>query len=481
MSYKMKIRAWKIVCLVLVLLSCATCASQTEKSAAVSEVKSVQPVSEVKNTQPKVQPVAAKVLAEVPYRPTVRPDRIILTWEGDPRTSQAVTWRTDTTVGKAFAQIAEANDGPKFSSGAKDVPASTSFLMWEQQAAANYHSVNFTNLSPKTKYVYRVGDGNNWSEWNQFTTASEKPEPFTFIYFGDAQNDIMSRWSRVIRQAYSDAPDAAFMLYTGDLVGYSGSDEQWGEWFYAGGFIYRMMPSIAAPGNHERVRETMPDGKKRGRLTPYWRAMFEFPLNGPEGLEESAYWLDYQGARIIILNSSEQQEKQSDWLDEVLSTNKNSWTIITFHHPTYPASDNNKDGKLRRLWQPVFDKYSVDLVLQGNDHTYLRSALMVSDDPNAASSRSGKAGTVYVVSVSGPKMYKLRPRQPWMSRIAEDTQLYQIIKIDGEQLHYESRTAAGRLYDAFTLRKRPGQPNELIEQIPATPEHLRPPEPAKNK
>ena len=49
----------------------------------------------------------------------------------------------------------------------------------------------------------------NWSEWVHARTASDKPEPFSFIYFGDAQNDVKSLWSRVIRGAYSDAPKAA--------------------------------------------------------------------------------------------------------------------------------------------------------------------------------------------------------------------------------------------------------------------------------
>ena len=70
-------------------------------------------------------------------------------------------------------------------------------------------------------------------------------------------------------------------------------------------------------------------------------------------------------------------------------------------------------------------------------------------------------------------MYNLDER-PGCSRSAEDTQLYQVISIDGDRLRYEARTAVGDLYDAFDLRKRPGRPNELIEKIPDTPERRRP-------
>ena len=40
--------------------------------------------------------------------PSEDPDRIILTFNGNPATSRAVTWRTNTTVTKAIAEIAVA-------------------------------------------------------------------------------------------------------------------------------------------------------------------------------------------------------------------------------------------------------------------------------------------------------------------------------------------------------------------------------------
>ena len=124
----------------------------------------------------------------------------------------------------------------------------------------------------------------------------------------------------------------------------------------------------------------------------------------------------------------------------------------------------------------MFDKYAVVFVLQGHDHTSARTQRMVGDRnvTAGATARSETGGTMYVVSVSGPKMYDLG-RQEFMRRAAEDTQLYQVIHVDRDELRYEARTAIGTLYDAFTLRKRDGQPNELIEQAPDTPERRRPP------
>jgi hypothetical protein len=76
------------------------------------------------------------------------------------------------------------------------------------------------------------------------------------------------------------------------------------------------------------------------------------------------------------------------------------------------------------------------------------------------------------VSVSGPKQYDSSADYPFVRR-AEDTQLYQVISVDQNQIKYEAKTAVGKLYDGFTLKKRAGQVNELIEQIPDTPENFR--------
>ncbi|MBC8103377.1 MAG: metallophosphoesterase family protein [Cytophagales bacterium] len=403
---------------------------------------------------------ALKVADSVVHRPTAIPDRIILTFAGDPARSQAVSWRTDNTVapGEAVAQIAPASAYPKFGEKAVSTTA-LSAPVETDLGTAHYHSANFAGLNPSTLYAYRVGDGTNWSEWIHFKTASEKPEAFSFIYFGDAQNDIKSLWSRAIRAAYSDAPKARFMIHAGDLINRAGNDGEWGEWFGAGGWMNGMIPSIPTPGNHEY------GGKQ---LDNHWRPQFALPTNGPAGLEETCYYVDYQGVRIVSLNTEEKQQEQVAWLDDVLSKNPHRWTVLTFHRPMFSSAKGRDNKELRALWMPLFDRHRVDLVLQGHDHTYARSKNLRA----GVNVRDGESGTVYVVSVSGPKMYNLE-RSPWMQRAAEDTQLYQVISVEKDTLRYEARTVTGELYDAFDLKKQKGGANRLTERAPKTTERLR--------
>ena len=59
-------------------------------------------------------------------------------------------------------------------------------------------------------------------------------------------------------------------------------------------------------------------------------------------------------------------------------------------------------------------------------------------------------------------MYKIT-KGKYAKKLGEDTQLYQIIDIDNENLRFRAYTATGKLYDEFLLQKRIGKPNLLIE------------------
>ncbi|MGL6075268.1 MAG: fibronectin type III domain-containing protein [Fimbriiglobus sp.] len=422
----------------------------------------------------------AKVTPKELYKPTVMPDRIVLTWSQDPTTTQSITWRTDTSVKTAQVQFSPSEDGPFFrgraASKSKDptkepdrlplpdrsstILATSTRLVTDLGEAA-YHSVTLTGLTPEGQYLYRVGDGANWSEWFQFQTRSKSGKPLRFVYFGDAQNDIKEHWSRVVRGAYSDMPKADFLLHAGDLVNNGTNDSQWGEWHGAASWINAMVPCVPIPGNHEY------NGKPAG-LTPHWRSQFTLPEDGPAALSETVYYYDIQGVRMVMLNSNEKIADQTAWLHTILANNPQRWTVVTFHHPIYSTAKGRDNKSLREAWRPIFDQYGVDLVLTGHDHSYGRSGLMREDNlVNGLTVR--EKGTVYCVSVSGPKQYVLG-EGTWMKSKGQDTQLYQLITIDGDKLHYAAHTATGRLYDEFQLQKRADGSNEMIERDqPAKP------------
>ncbi|MGJ3242371.1 MAG: fibronectin type III domain-containing protein [Opitutales bacterium] len=411
------------------------------------------------------------------------PDRIVLTWAGDPATSIAVNWRTDPSVSQAYAEIAPATADPRFDLARRQVAATTEPLdlntaYRNSQGRVHYHSATFTGLEPDTLYAYRVGDGaDRWSEWIQFRTAAVSPEPFSFLYFGDAQNAVFSHWSRVIRAAYSRAPEAAFSLHAGDLVNRAHRDREWAEWFTAGGWIHASVPSIVVAGNHEydEPDEAQEEPKV---LALQWRPQFTLPVEAelPEDLHETVYSIDYQGARFIVLNSNRHAEAQAAWLEAVLAANPHRWTIVSFHHPVFSSGRGRDNAERRSLLKPIFDKHGVDLVLQGHDHTYARGQVPVRMTDGTARVRpdgSTEVTSMYVNSVSGPKMYQFQedgwdvyaPDGVELARKAENTQFFQVIAIEGNILRYRAFTATGDPYDAFMLTKAPDGTKTLHDTL----------------
>ena len=80
--------------------------------------------------------------------PSMDPDRIILTFHGDPSTSRAVTWRTNKSITKAVAEIAIAGVNSKFTDDVDSVEAVTEAFDLGQYKGnsalvVHYHGVNF--------------------------------------------------------------------------------------------------------------------------------------------------------------------------------------------------------------------------------------------------------------------------------------------------------------------------------------------------
>jgi acid phosphatase type 7 len=412
------------------------------------------------------------------YEATAYPDRIVLTFGKDAATTQAVTWRTAPSVTRAVAEISVAGDSPALHLSARTVTGISRPLEAEN-GLAHHHSVVFEGLRPGTLYAYRVGGDGTWSEWFQFRTASTAFAPFSFLYFGDAQNAVKSHFSRTIRQAALDLPDARLMVFAGDLVNLRDGrdDDEWGEWFEAGGWLHGMIPSVVATGNHEYVDGVNEAGEEWRVLSPHWPVQFTLPGNGPAGMEETVYHVDFQGVRFIALNSVEavyedapdRVREQAAWVEGLLRDNPNRWTVVTFHHPVVSVARGRDNPALQEHWQPLFERHGVDLVLQGHDHSYGRGTNM----GDGTMAWAGSAGTMYVVSVAGPKMYfASEEAQEVMDRVGEDTQLYQTIRVEYDRLFYESRTTTGALYDAFELVKRADGPNLLVDLRPDSAERF---------
>ncbi|MGZ8899522.1 MAG: fibronectin type III domain-containing protein [Limisphaerales bacterium] len=374
------------------------------------------------------------------------PDQIILTLNGDPRTTQTIQWRTSDPVRKGYVRYAKKSElsapgtgtSPATQVEAITEPIHTRFMV--NDPVVRHHSLTLTNLESGTTYIYAVGDGTprGWSAPAEFITAPPQPTPFSFIYMGDAQTGFY-HWGTLLRAAHRSRPDAAFYIVAGDLVNHGADRNEWDDFFFNARGVFERRPIVPVLGNHDCLG---------GHPSLYLR-YFDLPNNGPRKIEkERVYSFEYSNGLFVVLDSNINPAKQTAWLEEQLSRSTAKWKFVTFHHPAYSSAPKRDNPNIRKLWGGLFDKYHVDIAFQGHDHSYLRTYPM-----NAGRRAATPAGgTIYTVAVSGTKMYHQDPRD-YTAVGFTNLSTYQTIDVDLNRLTYRALDLDGKIRDEFTIDK----------------------------
>ena len=94
-----------------------------------------------------------------------------------------------------------------------------------------------------------------------------------------------------------------------------------------------------------------------------------FNMNG-----ESYYTYKKGNVRFFVLNSNYMDPKQLAWFETQLqSASKSDWKVCYFHHPLYTSAKfHGPSLDLRRMLEPLFIKYGVEVVFSGHEHVYER-------------------------------------------------------------------------------------------------------------
>jgi predicted phosphodiesterase len=76
--------------------------------------------------------------------------------------------------------------------------------------------------------------------------------------------------------------------------------------------------------------------------------------------------------RFFALDSNYMDPVQVAWLEKELKDSGSDWKIPYFHHPLYASGMHGSQLDLRAILEPLFIKYSVDVVFSGHEHFYQR-------------------------------------------------------------------------------------------------------------
>ncbi|MDZ7797920.1 MAG: metallophosphoesterase family protein [Candidatus Marinimicrobia bacterium] len=378
------------------------------------------------------------------------PKRIILNPGEESETAMAVTFRFYEQVPTGKIQYLPNAPDVKLQDRAKTLNVLPDIVYTDMTKTEKHFvcSALLEGLKEDTEYAYRVGDGKDWSPWYTFRTAKKGFHEFTMVYLGDTQWGFMTYLPRIYSAAMRTAPNAAFWYIAGDLVDYPYENWQWDDLFRGAREVFTRYPQISAVGNHGYLWAYR---DHRNSLPPTWRPHVTQPENGPEGLEETCFYIDYQGVRFIVLNGNERLEDQAEWLENVLKENPNRWTLVGTHQGFYPSGWERDFPKARELFLPLMEKYGVSMVLQGHDHAYTRTYPLregkIVEDPSD--------GITYVISNAGAKMYPLKSKFTELFAVKEsaDKQYFQTLSFYEDSLVYKSYTATGDCHDSLVIEK----------------------------
>jgi hypothetical protein len=337
------------------------------------------------------------------------PEQVHLTWGQDPATEVTASWASPAAA-----------VNPRLVIGGRVIPAEqrtyTDGLNGE--TVWTYHA-RIGGLRPGASYDYEVmADNATASVSASFTTAPAGRAAFRFTSFGDLATPntewVLSYWQAgyAVKEVESFTP--LFHLLNGDLcyadLNPASQPEVWRDFGNNNQTSAAFRPWMPCPGNHELefyenqdgyasylTRYTLPDNglpQFGGRWYSFRVGSVLFisldasdvvyqdsgPLvSGPTPLVPSASTGNaalQPGTALYVRGYS--RGAQTAWLEWTLAQARANrdidWIVVQMHMSGCSSSTGNgSDLGIRQEWLPLFNKYQVDLVVNGHDHDYERS------------------------------------------------------------------------------------------------------------
>lgn len=311
---------------------------------------------------------------------TAMPDHIVCTPHGDLKTQVGLAWTTDKSGTVSKAQVMVKKSEPLWEEAVTYTGEAGDIDNWR------WHKVTVTGLTPDTEYIYRVGDGNNWSETCEFKTAPQTGDtkPFTFIQVNDTQASNLNGFlagQSALEKATERFPDFKFVVHGGDTVSSGGNEDEWQMYFDTTKNVLRKTVYAGVMGNHEN--------ENYNGVTTTPRYPYRFNYQVPEYATRDSgmyYSFDYGNAHFTVMHGKAfRDEKQVDWLKYDLAKNSKKWNIVLIHQPLYSNGSHSTEANIisaRNTFAPVLnDMFGVDMVFTAHEHIYSRTYPIWNNQP----------------------------------------------------------------------------------------------------
>lgn len=264
------------------------------------------------------------------------------------------------------------------------------------------------NLKADTNYYYQVMQNGKWQDTEVYTTKSFSE--FSFLYVGDPQigasknqtsteqekmvsagNEVSSsaadnlaarndgyNWNNILNDAVKDHSDVSFIVSAGDQVNAGKNEREYAA--YLGADALTSLPVATTIGNHDSV------SNQYSLHFNNPNAFSSKDANYIQGQTEAGtdYYYSYGNVLFIVLDTNNYNcATHENVMKKAISENKDAkWRIVVFHQDIFGSGYDHSDSDgmvLRTQLTPLMDKYDIDVVLQGHDHTYSRTYQLQGD------------------------------------------------------------------------------------------------------
>jgi len=148
------------------------------------------------------------------------------------------------------------------------------------------------------------------------------------------------------------------------------------------------------------------------------------------------------GVRYFALDSNYMDKKQLDWLEGELKASGSEWKICFFHHPLYSSGEKHGPAvELRKVLEPLFMKYGVDVVFAGHEHFYERI--------------KPQQGIQYFIMGSSAKLRKggIDPSTGLTAKGFDTDNAFMIAEIKGDEMSFQTISRTGTSIDSGSFKR----------------------------
>ena len=369
--------------------------------------------------QAKIFPPKLNALAEAiaNLKSKEEPYDLIATFNGDPKTNMGFCWFTNGGIKDGKVQlIAKENAAAEdfAGSGVITLDATTSDITLHhtpiqstenpkydictaaglpRDTKFNYvsHKANASNLTPGTKYSWRVGYEGHWSEIAQFETQEENQGDFSFIYMTDSHiqdAEYIEQANICAKAVVKNEPDVKFCVFPGDFVetgGATNSEWQWERWFEAAMKPTLMkMAFVPTDGNHDDSPSLNYDYHfntdwgfaNAAQVKPQFHGItYSFQYGDVLFLVYSLQdWWKESGTTESVMKSTYITQDIRNWFKDQIAAHPTAKYRVTLSHKNiFSGAGHHLDDEstlLRTLMTPIMKECEIDLAIQGHDHCY---------------------------------------------------------------------------------------------------------------